>query len=107
RVLRDDVLVVAEGVVIESNAEGGLGQHIIVEHQINGAMVQTTYGHMIFGSQTVNVGDVVTLGQIIGKVGDTGASTGPHLHFEVRPGGVDAVEPVGWLGTNVTETWVR
>ena len=74
---------------------------------INGAMVQTIYGHMILGSQTVEVGDTVTLGQLIGKVGDTGASTGAHLHFEVRPGGGDAVEPLSWLATNVTETWVR
>ncbi len=69
-------------------------------------MVQTIYGHMIFGSQTVAVGDTVTMGQVIGDVGSTGASTGPHLHFEVRPGGGDAIEPLGWLATNVTETWV-
>jgi murein DD-endopeptidase MepM/ murein hydrolase activator NlpD len=98
--------VVAEGVVIESSSDGGLGQHIIVEHQINGVAVQTIYGHMIFGSQTVGVGDVVTMGQILGRVGSTGASTGPHLHFEVRPGGGEAVEPLSWLAANVTEKWV-
>ncbi len=98
--------VVAEGVVVESSADGGLGQHVVVQHEINGAMVQTVYGHMIFGSQTVSVGDTVTLGQLIGKVGDTGASTGPHLHFEVRPGGGEAIEPLSWLATNVTEEWV-
>lgn len=96
---------VADGVVIQSAADGGLGQHVIVEHQINGAMVQTTYGHMIFGSQTVSVGDTVTMGQIIGDVGDTGASTGPHLHLEIRPEGGEAVEPLGWLAANVTEKW--
>lgn len=98
--------VVAEGVVVESSSDGGLGQHVIVQHQINGAMVQTVYGHMIFGSQTVNVGDTVVMGQIIGDVGDTGASTGPHLHFEVRGADGVAVEPLGWLATNVTEKWV-
>lgn len=99
--------VVAEGVVIESNADGGLGQHVIVEHEINGAMVQTIYGHMISGSNTVDVGDTVTMGQVIGLVGSTGASTGAHLHFEVRPLGGEAVEPLSWLATNVTEDWVR
>ncbi len=97
--------VVAEGVVVQSASDGGLGQHVVVEHMINGAMVQTVYGHMIFGSQTVKVGDTVTVGQIIGLTGDTGASTGPHLHFEVRPGGGEAVEPLAWLATNVTEAW--
>jgi murein DD-endopeptidase MepM/ murein hydrolase activator NlpD len=98
--------VVADGVVVESNGDGGLGQHVVVQHEINGAMVQTVYGHMIFGSQTVNVGDTVTMGQILGHVGDTGASTGPHLHFEIRPGGGEAVEPLSWLATNVTQEWV-
>jgi murein DD-endopeptidase MepM/ murein hydrolase activator NlpD len=98
--------VIADGVVTESAADGGLGQHVIVQHEINGAMVQSIYGHMIFGSQTVSVGDTVTMGQIIGDVGSTGASTGPHLHFEIRPGAGEAVEPLGWLITNVTETWV-
>jgi murein DD-endopeptidase MepM/ murein hydrolase activator NlpD len=97
--------VVADGVVVESTAGGGLGQHIIVEHRINGQMVQTIYGHMIFGSQTVGVGTKVKRGEVIGDVGSTGASTGPHLHFEVRPGGGDAVEPLAWLQKYVTEPW--
>lgn len=97
--------VVADGVVVESSSDGGLGQHVVVEHSIDGVMVQTVYGHMIFGSQTVRVGATVTRGQIIGDVGSTGASTGPHLHFEVRPGGGDAIEPLSWLAANVTEAW--
>ena len=97
--------VVADGVVVESNSDGGLGQHIIVQHQIDGAMVQSVYGHMIFGSNTVNVGDTVTRGEVIGDVGSTGASTGPHLHFEIRPDGGAAIEPLAWLAANVTETW--
>lgn len=97
--------VVADGVVVESSSDGGLGQHVVVEHSIDGVMVQTVYGHMIFGSQTVRVGATVTRGQIIGDVGSTGASTGPHLHFEVRPGGGDAIEPLSWLAASVTEAW--
>jgi murein DD-endopeptidase MepM/ murein hydrolase activator NlpD len=98
--------VVADGVVVGSAIDGGLGQHVVVQHEINGAKVQTVYGHLIFGSQTVNVGDTVTIGQVIGDVGSTGASTGPHLHFEVRGSDGVAVEPLGWLATNVTENWV-
>jgi murein DD-endopeptidase MepM/ murein hydrolase activator NlpD len=98
--------VVADGVVVYSDAEsGGLGQHVIVQHMIDGQMVQTVYGHMISGSQTVSVGDTVHIGQVLGLVGSTGASTGNHLHFEVRPGGGDAVEPLAWLAANVNQPW--
>lgn len=97
--------VIADGVVVESGSDGGLGQHVVVQHDIDGAIVQSVYGHMIFGSQTVRVGDVVTRGQVIGDVGSTGASTGPHLHFEIRPGGGEAIEPLGWLAKFVTEPW--
>ena len=97
--------VVADGVVVESSSDGGLGQHLVIKHEIDGKMVETVYGHMIFGSNTVGVGSVVKMGQIIGRVGSTGASTGPHLHFEVRPGGGDAIEPLGWLHKTVTEAW--
>ena len=97
--------VVAAGVVVESSSDGGLGQHLVIKHDIDGHMVETVYGHMIFGSQTVAVGDKVTMGQLIGHVGSTGASTGPHLHFEVRPGGGDAIEPLAWLAKTVTEAW--
>jgi len=95
--------VIAEGVVIEAGSDGGLGQHVVVRHAINGQTVDSVYGHMIYGSQTVAVGQKVKLGQVIGRVGSTGASTGPHLHFEIRPGGGDAVEPLSWLARNVTE----
>jgi murein DD-endopeptidase MepM/ murein hydrolase activator NlpD len=99
--------VVAAGVVVESASDGGLGQHLVIKHNIDGRMVETVYGHMIFGSQTVSVGDKVAMGQVIGHVGSTGASTGPHLHFEVRPGGGDAIEPLSWLAKTVTEAWAR
>lgn len=97
--------VVADGVVVESSSDGGLGQHLIIKHDIDGKMVETVYGHMIYGSNTVGVGDKVKMGEVIGHVGSTGASTGPHLHFEVRPGGGDAIEPLAWLKKYVTEAW--
>ncbi len=96
---------IADGVVVQSASDGGLGQHVVIEHEVDGRMVQSVYGHMIYGSQTVGVGTVVKRGQILGSVGSTGASTGPHLHFEIRPGGGEAVEPLGWLAKFVTESW--
>ena len=52
---------------------------IIISHDNN---VQTVYAHL--SAININVGDNVTQGQLIGAVGNTGRSTGPHLHFEVR-----------------------
>ncbi|MEZ5190026.1 MAG: M23 family metallopeptidase [Schumannella sp.] len=100
-----DIVAIADGVVVESSSDGGLGQHVVIEHDIDGRIVQSVYGHMILGSETVGVGDTVTRGQVLGLVGSTGASTGPHLHFEIRPGGGEAVEPLAWLAANVTEEW--
>ena len=68
-------VIVARG----SGYNGGYGKYIIISHY-NGT--QTVYGHL--SSVNVNVGDLVYQGQIIGKTGNTGHSTGPHLHFEVR-----------------------
>jgi murein DD-endopeptidase MepM/ murein hydrolase activator NlpD len=98
--------VIADGVVVESAADGGLGQHLVIRHTLpDGSTVESVYGHMIYGSQTVGVGSKVKRGEVIGHVGSTGASTGPHLHFEIRPGGGDAIEPLAWLRKNVTEVW--
>ncbi len=65
-------------VVQRSNT--GYGNMVLINH---GDGYKTRYAHMIKGSITVSVGEYVEAGQTIGKVGDTGNSTGPHLHFEV------------------------
>ncbi|MGX5680020.1 M23 family metallopeptidase [Schumannella luteola] len=88
---------IADGVVVlAEESDSGLGVHVVVEHVIDGQKVQSVYAHMQFGSLQVAVGDTVTMGQQLGTVGNTGASTGPHLHFEII---VDEVQinPLDWL----------
>lgn len=76
------VVASAGGTVIiarSSGWNGGYGLYVVISHS-NGT--QTLYAHL--SSVNVSVGDTVSKGQVIGKVGNTGKSTGPHLHFEVR-----------------------
>ena len=72
----------ASGEVMVSKSSGwngGYGQYIVIRHS-NGA--QTLYAHL--SSNSVAAGDSVVQGEVIGAMGTTGRSTGPHLHFEVR-----------------------
>ncbi len=74
------------GKVIYSGWYGGYGKVVIIDHgSCTGAPTTTLYAHM--SKQNVAVGDNVTRGQVIGFVGSTGYSTGPHCHFEVRING--------------------
>jgi murein DD-endopeptidase MepM/ murein hydrolase activator NlpD len=91
---------IADGVVSAVNLDsGGLGNHVIIDHVINGQRVQTVYAHMQWGSIQVAVGQSVTVGTIVGAVGSTGVSTGAHLHFEVHLDGTP-VDPYAWLQAN-------
>jgi murein DD-endopeptidase MepM/ murein hydrolase activator NlpD len=95
---------IADGVVsVAHDGEGSLGVHMVIDHVINGEKISSVYAHMIHGSMLLNEGDVVKAGQVIGKTGSTGMSTGPHLHFEIRVGGKDGkkVDPLKWLYANV------
>ncbi|CAN5671199.1 hypothetical protein BH20ACI4_BH20ACI4_28600 [soil metagenome] len=75
----DTVVAPANGVIVKAGWQGGYGNMIEVDH---GNGLTTRYGHL--SKIEIQVGDTVNRGQIIGYVGSTGRSTGPHLHYELR-----------------------
>jgi murein DD-endopeptidase MepM/ murein hydrolase activator NlpD len=83
---------VAGGVVTGVGWAGAYGNRTIVTLKDG---TETWFCHQL--DVGVKVGDNVVGGQVIGRVGSTGNSTGPHLHLEVRPGGGDAVDPANAL----------
>lgn len=88
----DDVLVAMDGEVIYSQYnDGGYGNLIIVKHEDN---MNTYYGHL--DDFYVKVGEKVKKGDIIGAIGNTGFSTGPHLHFELRVDD-EPVDPTNYI----------
>lgn len=94
------IYAIADGVVqLHSDTDSGLGNHVILSHVINGVAVDSVYAHMQSGSSPVNAGDTVKVGDFLGLVGNTGASVGAHLHFEIHIDGVP-VDPFAWLQAN-------
>jgi murein DD-endopeptidase MepM/ murein hydrolase activator NlpD len=85
------VRAAADGVVRRASWHGGYGNAVVIDP---GGGVQTLYGHN--SSLDVRPGERVSAGQVIAKVGSTGDSTGPHLHFEVEVDG-RKVDPRPWL----------
>jgi murein DD-endopeptidase MepM/ murein hydrolase activator NlpD len=85
------ILAAAAGTVLVAGDSGGYGNAVVLD---NGNSIATLYGHMV--SVAVSPGQQVAAGDVIGYVGSTGMSTGPHLHFEVRLHGV-AVDPLPML----------
>ena len=72
------IIATASGVVSWAGDRYGYGQLVEINH---GEGLKTRYGHN--KELTVSVGDVVTKGQVIAKMGSTGRSTGPHVHYEI------------------------
>ena len=100
------IQAIADGVVTEiGNPSGELGVYVVVQHDVDGVTFSSVYGHMQFGSLGLNVGDHVTRGQIVGLVGDTGQSTGPHLHFGILDAAGTPIDPLGWMAAHVTQAW--
>ncbi len=80
--VNQDVIAVADGVVLRSEKSGNYGWLVEINH---GDGITTLYAHN--NSNTVKVGEPIKKGQLIAKLGSTGRSTGPHVHFEVRKNG--------------------
>ena len=87
----DPIKAASAGTVVSAGWRGGYGRCVVISH---GGNLATLYGHL--SVIQVSAGDKVQKGQVIGRVGSTGYSTGPHLHFEVRVNG-DPVDPLGYL----------
>jgi murein DD-endopeptidase MepM/ murein hydrolase activator NlpD len=91
----DPVRATANGKVVSSGWAGGYGRMVEIDH---GNGLSTRYGHL--SEINVKVGDLIRIGQVIGEVGSTGRSTGPHLHYETRVDG-EAVDPQKFLRAGV------
>jgi murein DD-endopeptidase MepM/ murein hydrolase activator NlpD len=87
----EDIHVTAAGTVVSAGWSGGYGRMVEVEH---GNGFSTRYGHL--SEIDVRVGQTLKAGQVVGRMGSTGRSTGPHLHYETRIDG-EAVDPHRFL----------
>lgn len=100
------VYAVTDGMVTNINeGGGGYGVYVVLDHLVANEdgdtdKWQTLYAHMKTGSvpQDLKIGSVVKKGEVIGRVGSTGQSTGPHLHFELSING-ENMDPLPLLGT--------
>ncbi|HZP43788.1 MAG TPA: M23 family metallopeptidase [Candidatus Binatia bacterium] len=81
----------AAGTVVTAGSGGDYGRHVVIDH---GNGVKSLFGHM--KEIDVKAGEHVAKGQVVGLVGGSGRSTGPHLHYEVRVDG-KPVDPRGFL----------
>lgn len=93
--LHTPVYASSDGIIVRvSKDDTGYGNHIRIKHPNN---FLTLYGHLdSYDWNSVFVGDQVTEGQLIGYSGNTGRSTGPHLHFELRENNT-AIDPIPYL----------
>jgi murein DD-endopeptidase MepM/ murein hydrolase activator NlpD len=84
------IFAAGNGSIVSAGWQGGYGRHIEIQHA-NG--YTTTYSHMSSFARNIQAGSKVRQGQVIGYVGSTGLSTGPHLHYEVLVNG-NFVDPM-------------
>ncbi len=97
-----EVFATGDGVVQKTTNDGwGYGNHVVIEH---GFGYSTLYGHL--SKIMVRPGQSVKRGQLLGHVGNTGRSTGPHLHYEVRRGG-NPLNPAFFYHRDLTDEQYR
>jgi murein DD-endopeptidase MepM/ murein hydrolase activator NlpD len=85
------LLATMDGVIGDSGYEPGYGNYVAIKHA-DGSIGETFYGHMEKPGE-FPTGTAVKAGQVIGYMGTTGRSTGPHLHFEVRSPSGQLIDP--------------
>ena len=92
------VQIIADGVVTKVNLLDDNGEGVFVEiaHDVAGLKFTSRYCHLLSGSVLVSEGQAVTVTQALAQVGNTGTSTGAHMHFEIHVDGT-AVDPFAWL----------
>ena len=101
-----EIYAVADGEVRVSHRSDSYGEVVYIVHKLNGDTWETVYAHLREGSRRVKAGDKVKQGQVIGIMGNTGDSTGQHLHFELHKGlwnmqKSNAVDPLKYLGKDL------
>ncbi|WP_245554310.1 M23 family metallopeptidase [Nocardia takedensis] len=101
-----EIVSATSGTVVAAGPADGFGNWIVVDTRSDATgsgtvAVSAVYGHMREGGIKVRIGQSVTAGTPIAEVGDAGQSSGPHLHFEIVPGGRlsggAAIDPIPWL----------
>ncbi|MBE9156705.1 peptidoglycan DD-metalloendopeptidase family protein [Nodosilinea sp. LEGE 06152] len=91
------ILATAEGVIVRADYNGGYGNHVKIDHGYN---YETLYAHM--SKIEVKIGDRVQRGDVLGYLGSTGRSSGPHLHYSIYRNG-RAVNPRYYLKLEETQ----
>lgn len=94
------VVAVADGTVVEAGTKGGYGRYVAVRHA---AGLTTFYAHLGGIDVGVKPGLAIKAGQSLGRIGSTGVSTGPHLHFEIRDPQDRPLDPSMFLGRAFAE----
>jgi len=94
------VVAVADGVIVEAGTKGGYGRFVAVRHA---ERLTTYYAHLGSIGADVKPGVAVKGGDPIGRIGSTGVSTGPHLHFEIRDAHRRPLDPAMFLGKAFAE----
>ncbi|MDX2377714.1 M23 family metallopeptidase [Microbacterium sp. LRZ72] len=94
---------IADGVVREVSATdaGELGVYAIIDHVVDGERVSSLYAHMAIGTLALRAGDAVSVGDLVGNVGNSGLSGGPHLHLGLMRADGTYIDPYAWLSARV------
>jgi murein DD-endopeptidase MepM/ murein hydrolase activator NlpD len=93
----DQIIATANGKVVTVTYDNGFGNYIVIQHKHG---FYTRYAHM--DRVLVKPGQTVSQGEVIGRVGNTGISTGPHLHYEIHIGS-DVVDPAKYINVKMTK----